>query len=83
MKWRAILLLVIFLLHADLCWDYSQQYSWSSACTQGVSQSPIRIPYIDDLEESEIRYILEYSWYNPTIPSRIMDNGHSLVVSLH
>ncbi len=80
MKIAAGLLMLAFLIKAVLGWDYSQQYNWPTTCTKGTTQSPIRIPDVDSLPESEIRYILGYSWYNPSIPSRMMDNGHSLVV---
>ena len=61
-------------------WDYSQQTIWSTTCTTGMNQSPVDIPDINSLPESQIRYILEYTWYNPTSPTRMMDNGHYLIV---
>jgi len=72
-------LILQFLLFTIYSWDYSQQYNWPDKC-KGLAQSPIRIPAIDTLPESEVRYILEYAWYNPSIPSRLMDNGHNLIV---
>ncbi|MDR3546690.1 MAG: hypothetical protein P4M11_00180 [Candidatus Pacebacteria bacterium] len=79
--WCPFALVILFLSTRVLSWDYSQQTAWTTTCLQGSAQSPITISGLDSLGESEIRYILGYSYYNPEVPARMMDNGHYLVVS--
>ena len=77
---KLVTALIALLICLTRAWDYSYQDLWPGSCTTGQLQSPINIPDIDSLGESDIRYILEYSWYNPTVPTRIVDNGHNLMV---
>jgi len=63
-----------------LSWDHNNQYAWPSECLDGSNQSPIRIPAINTLEESDIRLVLDYNWTDRFGALRILDNGHYLIV---
>ena len=76
------LILFLGLLLTSHCWDYGAQENWPSTCSQSSYQSPINIPNINNLSESEIRLILEYSWATSFGAPRMLDNGHYLIVRL-
>ena len=77
--------LILGLIWVSSTWRYDDQENWVETCdtTKYRHQSPIEINCINDLTESKIRYILEYSYYDPILPPRLTSNGKNLVVIFH
>ncbi|MDR3548274.1 MAG: hypothetical protein P4M11_08445 [Candidatus Pacebacteria bacterium] len=71
--------IILGLASAVLSWDYGHAALWPNTCASGQTQSPINVTPFWDLEEAQIRYVLEYKW-GDLGTSRVIDNGHYLVV---